>query len=108
MSSFTEPGKRLLVSLIDYIADTDPQRAWASIAKDDTDFTKGFVDITYTDFSNAINHAAWWLDAKLGRPNDPFEVFAYAGPKDLRYPVLAVAAVKTGRQASPPFLRLSE
>lgn len=93
-------GNRLIASLIDSYAVTDPQRAWASIPRDNQDISKGFIDISYKQFANAINHASWWLETNLNSseslPN--FEVLAYAGPKDLRYPILAVAMVKVGKQ----------
>lgn len=91
-------GERLIVSLIDSFAKDDPAKVWASIPVDDEDLSKGFRDIHYAQLSNAINHAAWWLDSTLGRSKHPFETFAYAGPKDLRYPILTVATVKVGRQ----------
>ncbi len=91
-------GERLIVSLIDSFAKDDPAKVWVSVPVDDEDLSKGFRDIRYAQFSNAINHAAWWLDSTLGRCKHPFETFAYAGPKDLRYPILTVATVKVGRQ----------
>lgn len=91
-------GKRLIVSLIDQYSKEAPDRVWASAPQDEGNLTKGFKDITYRHLANAVNHAAWWLDAALGKSNGSFETFAYAGPKDLRFPILAVAAVKVGRQ----------
>ena len=91
-------GERLIVSLIDSIARDDPAKVWVSVPVDDEDLSKGFKDIHYAQLSNAINYAAWWLDSTLGRCKYPFETFAYAGPKDLRYPILTVATVKVGRQ----------
>ena len=91
-------GKRLVVSLIDQYSKEAPERVWASVPQDESDLAKGFKDITYRRLANAVNHASWWLDRALGKSNGSFETFAYAGPKDLRYPILAVAAVKVGRQ----------
>ena len=59
---------------------------------------QGFKDITYAQPANAINHASWWLDSALGKSHGSFEPFAYFGPKDLMYPILAVAAARVGRQ----------
>lgn len=100
MTSNKQYGKRLIAPLIDSYAVTDPQRAWASVPRDDWDLAKGFVDISYKQFANAINHASWWLEKNLNSPERPHscEVLAYAGPKDLRYPILAVAVVKVGKQ----------
>ncbi|KAI9869696.1 MAG: hypothetical protein M1830_005206 [Pleopsidium flavum] len=94
-------GERLIASVIDYYAKKEPGRVWASVPRSE-DLSKGFTDITYKQFANAINHACWWLESNLGKSNGGFEVFAYAGPKDQRFPILAVAAVKVGRQILLP------
>lgn len=93
-------GERLITSLIDAIASEDPSRAWASIPQDDDDLSKGFVDISYKQLANAVNHAAWWLRENLTGETSIFETIAYTGPKDLRYPILAVAASKSGKQVN--------
>lgn len=98
-------GKRLIVSLVDQYSNEAPERVWASIPQDESNLAKGFKDISYRHLANAVNHAAWWLDAALGRSNGNFETFAYAGPKDLRFPILALAAVKVGRQVRWSFTR---
>ncbi len=98
MASKGERGNRLLASVIDSYAINDPERIWASAPLDDDDLTKGFRDITYKDFANAINHASWWLLEKTAAAAPVFQTLAYAGPKDLRYPILALAAVKCGKQ----------
>ncbi|RDL36935.1 uncharacterized protein BP5553_04368 [Venustampulla echinocandica] len=100
--STTSYGRRLIVSLIDTYAEETPQRIWASVPRNESDLTEGFVDITFREFANAINNAAWWLDSILDSGRGDFETFAYAGPKDIRYPVLAVAAVKVGRKILLP------
>lgn len=91
-------GKRLVVSLIDQYSRESPERVWASVPQDESNLAKGFKDITYRHLANAVNRASWWLDAALGKSNGSFETFAYAGPRDLRFPILTVAAVKVGRQ----------
>lgn len=93
-----ERGKRLLASVIDSHAINNPNGVWASAPVDNDDLTKGFRDITYKEFVNAINHASWWLRENLAGAVASFETVAYAGPKDLRYPILAVAAVKCEKQ----------
>lgn len=95
-------GQRLIVSLIDQYSKEAPERVWASVPQDENNLAKGFKDITYRHLANAINRASWWLDAALGKSNGNFETFAYAGPKDMRFPILAVAAVKVGRQILLP------
>lgn len=83
--------------MIDSYAADDSNRVWASLPLDGDDLTKGFRDIKYKQFANAINHAAWWLKEQI-TSTVTFETLAYSGPKDVRYPILAVAAVKCGKQ----------
>ena len=89
-------GHRLIPSVIDYYAAEAPDKIYASVPRSE-DLSKGFTDVTYKQLANAIDHASWWLDSELGQSNQSFETFAYSGPKDLQYPVLAVAAAKVGR-----------
>ena len=98
MSPFKDPvGSRLIPPMIDHYAAEAPDKIYASIPKTE-DLSEGFRDITYRQFGNAIDHASWWLDRELGQCKGSFDTFAYIGPKDLRYPILAVAAAKVGRR----------
>ncbi|KAL8646101.1 MAG: hypothetical protein Q9210_006319 [Variospora velana] len=92
-------GERLLVSLIDEYALNEPNRPWAAIPRSDDNLADGFVNISFGQFAKAINRAAVWLDQVLGASDGSFETFAYAGEKDIRYPIMGVAAVKTGRKS---------
>ncbi|KAI4175376.1 MAG: hypothetical protein LQ348_006188 [Seirophora lacunosa] len=94
-------GKRLLVSLIDEYASNEPNRPWAAIPRSNH-LADGFVDIPFEKFARAIDRAAAWLDQVLGASDGSFETFAYAGEKDIRYPIFVVAAVKTGRKILLP------
>lgn len=98
MSRNPDTGRRLLASVLDSIAANDPDRVYASIPLNNSDITLGFRDITYRQFANAINCAAWWIKEHVQTRGTPFETIAYAGPKDLRYPIIAVAAVKCGNK----------
>lgn len=91
-------GKRLIVSLIDQYAADEPEKLYASVPRNEEDLSQGFKDITYAQLANAINNASWWLESTLGKSNGNFETFAYVGPKDLMYQILAVAAAKVGRR----------
>ncbi|KAF1956867.1 putative AMP-binding enzyme [Byssothecium circinans] len=93
---------KLIVTQIDEYARTTPSRVWAVIPTDDNDLSKGFKDITYSEFANAIGHACTWLKANLPPAHLPFETVAYVGPKDVRYPILAVAAAKIGKKLLLP------
>ncbi|KAF2202541.1 putative AMP-binding enzyme [Delitschia confertaspora ATCC 74209] len=102
MSSLEKPGSRLLVSLIDHYALTDPSRVWAALPIDENDLSKGFRDITYKQFANAIDYTASRLQELLGTASTPFETIAYAGPKDIRYAIIAVATAKMRRKLLVP------
>ncbi|KAL8806333.1 MAG: hypothetical protein Q9200_005078 [Gallowayella weberi] len=94
-------GQRLLASVVEQRAQNEPNRPWAMIPRSE-DLTTGFIDITYRQFANAIDRAAFWLERVLGESQQPFETFAYVGQKDIRYPIIAVAAVKSGRKVLLP------
>jgi len=98
MVSQDERGKRLLACVIDSYAINDPSKVWASAPLDNDDLKVGFRDISYKELANAVNHASWWLRHMIADTTAVFETLAYAGPKDLRYPILALAAVKCGKQ----------
>jgi acyl-CoA synthetase (AMP-forming)/AMP-acid ligase II len=88
-------GERILVSVVENRAsDDDSDNPWVSVPVDDQDLSQGFKDITFRQLNNYANHAAQWLTGNLPKASDPFQCVAYAGPKDLRYPILALAAAK--------------
>ena len=95
---FTVPpnnGKRLIPTTIDEVAALDPERVFASILKSPVSPQDGYRDITFCQIANGINQVAWLLEKELGR-SQTFETLAYLAPGDLRYPIVAVAAVKVG------------
>jgi acyl-CoA synthetase (AMP-forming)/AMP-acid ligase II len=94
MATNTHLGCRLIVALIDQYAASDPSPVWAVVPIDEGDLSKGFREITYREFANAINTAAAWLQDHLPFPERDFETIAYSGPKDIRYQIVAVAAAK--------------
>ncbi|KAH8797271.1 hypothetical protein F5884DRAFT_687960 [Xylogone sp. PMI_703] len=94
-----EGPRRLLPKAIDFNADTHPTKLYAIFPKSEL-LSDGFYEFTYKQFADSINHVSWWLDKSLSK--SPSETFAYIGPKDIRYSILAVAAIKTGRKALFP------
>lgn len=87
-------GERILVSVIESRARDGPSEPWVSVPVNDHDLSLGYKDISFWQLNNYANHAAKWLNDNLPPASDPFQCFAYVGPKDLRYPILAVAAAK--------------
>lgn len=88
-------GQRLLPTTIDEIAECDPHRIFASILRSPTNIEEGYRDVSFHEAAAAINTLAWLLDAELGKSHT-FETLAYLAPGDLRYALIAVAAVKVG------------
>ncbi|KAF2111096.1 hypothetical protein BDV96DRAFT_650206 [Lophiotrema nucula] len=92
------PGYRHLMQLINYYANDDPSRTYAAIPVDSDDLSRGFRDVSYAQFANAIDHCAHWLSRILSDPVESFEPVAYFGPKDLRYPIMLMALAKLERK----------
>ena len=90
--------KRLIPNAIDELARLSPDAVFASIPFS-TNVADGFRDITYLDYAYSINRAASWLEKGLGADYQN-EKIGYIAPSDLRYVILAVAAVKIGCQVS--------
>ncbi|KAM0544004.1 hypothetical protein ACHAPJ_012029 [Fusarium lateritium] len=93
-SAYQPCGERLLPSLVDEIAATDPDRIFYSITKTQ-DLSQGFRDITAAEFARGVNRCAWHIEKHLGRGQD-FQTLAYIGPQDPAYGILILACVKTG------------
>ncbi|KAL9631640.1 MAG: hypothetical protein Q9204_004142 [Flavoplaca sp. TL-2023a] len=87
-------GQRLLPTLIDEIAQSDPKRLLGMMPRTAVP-EDGFVDITYRGFATAVNACAWWLDAHLGR-NANHQTIAYIGRLDMLYHIVTIAALKAG------------
>ncbi|KAM0813786.1 putative Acetyl-CoA synthetase-like protein [Seiridium cardinale] len=87
-------GERLLPSLVDEIAHSDPDRALYSVMKTKNP-EDGFQDISAKEFARAVNRAAWYIEQSLG-PAMGFPTLTYMGPQDLVYGILVLACIKTG------------
>lgn len=84
-------GRRLLPVLVDEL---DPERLFARLPKS-AHLQDGFVDVTCGTFARAVNRAAGWLEATLGKSSS-FETLAYLGPPDIRYGIFILGACKVG------------
>ncbi|RAL13440.1 AMP-binding enzyme [Aspergillus homomorphus CBS 101889] len=87
-------GKRIIPAVIEARARKENDTPWVSLPINEDDLSLGFKDISFKALNNAANHAAHWLRQNLPDASEPFPTFAYTGPKDIRYPILAVAAAK--------------
>ena len=102
------PQPLLLPALIDVRARKTPMHTFAALPCKFNTLEAGLRHITYGEFAVAIDRAAFWLDSVLGKVQGAQrDVFAYSGPTDLRYPILVIAAIKTGRKVQhvPMYIR---
>ncbi|KAI3391610.1 hypothetical protein diail_7040 [Diaporthe ilicicola] len=90
-------GRRLLPAVIDQRARDEPSRPWCSLPRDDYDLSKGFEDISFSRFANAINKLAWFIEKAIGKSTS-FETVAYLGVNDVRYHMMQMAVCKTGHK----------
>ncbi|KAJ5775491.1 NRPS-like enzyme [Penicillium nucicola] len=94
-----DSSSQILPQLVDDIAQSEPDRLFCihPVFQDRTDEWR---HITFKDLSKAINHVAWWIDARLSIKNlGKQQVLAYVGTNDLRYAVFVLACMKTGNMA---------
>lgn len=92
-------GRRLLPTLVDGIAVSDPNRPLYSMSKGPSP-SDGFEDISVGTFARAVDRCAWFLHETLGSSGwtqqKPFPTLAYMGPQDTMYAILTLAANKAG------------
>lgn len=88
----------LLPHIVDHLARVAPDSIYAEYPQSASSYDHGFRPITYKMFANAIDGFAGWLHQHLG-PSKRFEVLAYFGPTDIRFPVFVLGAVKAGYTA---------
>ena len=58
--------------------------------------TQGYKTLTWSQYANAIDKAAYWIDEQLGKSTNN-DTIAYLGPNDPRYSIMLPAMVKTNR-----------
>lgn len=87
--------RELVPCIVDHLAEVTPNALYAEYPVSTLSYKEGYRKITYGDLANAVNGVAWWLHEALG-PGKDFEILAYIGPNDLRYPALVLGAVKAG------------
>lgn len=83
---------RVVPAAIDETAQRTPNAIFASIPKTSY-LVDGYRDVTYREYANTIDRAALLLEESI-KGLDHGEAIGYIGPSDLRYVILAIAAVK--------------
>ena len=71
-------GHRLIPTLVDQYARTEPDYVFALIPKT-TNFADGLQEITISAFARAVDEVASRIDSELGRCTN-FDTIAYIGP----------------------------
>ena len=94
----TEAAKHsLLPSLVDRIAQNEPEAIWGEYPKAPTSYDQGFTSITYSDFANAVNGVAHIIETALDRIQSS-ETLAYLAPNGPQCAITFIAAMKAGFQ----------
>lgn len=84
---------RYLTQTLDDLAESDPQAVWVEVPKKSGD---EWCQITFADLARAVDCTAHWLDSVLP-PADEDGMIAYTGIGDTRWPIVMLAATKSGR-----------
>lgn len=82
-SPSTDYGHRLIPSLVDEYARTDPDYVFALIPKT-ANFADGLKEITISAFARAVNEVASRIDSQIGKSTS-FETMAYIGPSQSQF-----------------------
>lgn len=83
----------LLPNFVDHLASIKPDTVYAEYPVSSLTYEEGYRQITYQDLSNAVNEVAWWPQKTLNS-SKTFQILAYIGLNDLRYPALILSAIK--------------
>jgi acyl-CoA synthetase (AMP-forming)/AMP-acid ligase II len=96
-----------MTEIVDCLAEEEPNRVWVKMPDSpDNIQNTSWKDITFRQLSRAVDAMAHWIDENLGGPerNSEIEPLAYMGVNDIRYPIVILAALKTGHTVRHPFL----
>lgn len=88
-------GRSPLPTIIDQLAQSEPDSLWAEYPTSSTTLDDGFQQITYGQFARAVNGSARRIEQALGRC-DTGETLAYLAPNDPRCSIAVIAAMKAG------------
>lgn len=101
-SGGTLHGKRLMISIIEEHALSNPHKVFISIPAGNR-VTDGQQDISFGTFARAVDRCAWWIERTLGGRGVDFPPIAtYMYPMDFRHVILIFGAVKAGYRVSSP------
>ena len=98
-------GQRLMTSIIDDLACSNPQKTFMSILAGDS-VTDEQRDISYADIAQAINRCAWWIVDTLGKGVGFPSIATYMYPMDFRHVILIFGSIKAGYQVRHEVARI--
>ncbi|KAK0726325.1 hypothetical protein B0T21DRAFT_371384 [Apiosordaria backusii] len=84
--------------IVDQLAAEIPHGTWVKIPLSSTKITEiTWQNFTFQQLSQAVDRLAYWIDEQLGPAAlGRDEPLAYTGVNDIRYPLVILAALKTG------------
>lgn len=88
-------------AFVDRLAADVPHNVWVKTPLDQAELA--WQDVTYLQLSRAVDSMAYWIERELGLAAAD-EPLAYAGVNDIRYPIIILAALKTGYKVSDMIL----
>ncbi|KAJ4288749.1 hypothetical protein N0V88_007283 [Collariella sp. IMI 366227] len=86
-------------SIIGNLATKVPHNVWVKIPYTDKQGAVSWQDITWLQLRKAVDYTARWLENGFGLGNGD-EPIAYSGVNDVWYPIMIMAALKTGYKAT--------
>lgn len=87
-----------MTAVVDRLAAEVPDNVWVKVPNEAPDGQMFWTDITWAQLSRAVDAMARWIEENLGlglRTNDG-EPLGYTAINDIRYPIVILAALKTG------------
>ncbi|KAJ8119138.1 hypothetical protein OPT61_g31 [Boeremia exigua] len=90
-------GRRLIPHIVDDNARRYPERICFSFPVSSTDLRRGFQDVSWRCFANAVNKMAYFVQRRVGVSSE-CPTFMYMGYPDIRTHITLVAAMKTGHR----------
>ncbi|KAK0707252.1 hypothetical protein B0H67DRAFT_612024 [Lasiosphaeris hirsuta] len=89
---------RSMTAVVDRLAAETPNNVWLKVPSEGPDGQIFWTDITWAQLSKAVDTMARWIEEHLGLGvrTDDGEALGYTAINDIRYPIVILAALKTG------------
>ena len=87
----------LLPTLVERIAQTEPEALWGEYPKSSASYNSGFGTVPYSNFANAVDGVAHFIQNALLR-SQTSEILAYLAPNGPQCAITFIATMKAGFQ----------